>query len=251
MYKQVFLGGAAGETTWRRDIAIPALAAAGVTYFDPQLGLGEWTEECEAAEMLAKDEADVLLFVISAETRGVATVAEVAYYLGIGRQLALVITDLPENSSIYGQRITDTERNDLNRGRIFLRTMANAHRVPVFATVEAAVEYAITKAKAQRVPMDLDAIRGILAEVRCGECNFRAEQIDSGFLLHISAAIPDALTQRIQDYTGRKWHIDPHASRGEIVRTALKAALTWQEHETRERFTYRGKAIFGPHCNID
>ena len=65
MRAQVFLGGADGLTTWRRDIAIPALEAAGITYYNPQLALGEWSEACEAAEMQAKDEADILLFVIN------------------------------------------------------------------------------------------------------------------------------------------------------------------------------------------
>ena len=43
MTKQVFLGGACGATTWRRDVAIPVLDAAGVSYHNPQLGAGEWT----------------------------------------------------------------------------------------------------------------------------------------------------------------------------------------------------------------
>src|SRR6187549_253186 len=101
MPPQVFLGGAAGQTTWRRDIAIPALEAAGVSYYNPQLPLGAWSEANEAAEMQAKDEAAVLLFVINHETRGVATVAEVAYYMGLGRQLALAITDIPKNATLY------------------------------------------------------------------------------------------------------------------------------------------------------
>ena len=73
------------------------------------------------AEMQAKDEADVLLLVINAHTRGVATVGEVAYYMGLGRQLALVVNDIPPGATLYDQPLTQPEIDDLNRGRIFLR----------------------------------------------------------------------------------------------------------------------------------
>src|SRR5215472_58424 len=132
MKGQVFLGGACGQTTWRQDIAIPALESAGVSYFNPQLGIGEWTSACEAAEMKAKDEAEVLLFVITDQTRGVASVAEVAYLIAAHRSLALVLNDLTEESRIDGQTICKAEMDDLNRGRIFIRTMAAQHSVPVF-----------------------------------------------------------------------------------------------------------------------
>ena len=236
MHRQVFLGGAAGETTWRRDIAIPALTAAGVTYADPQLPLGAWTEAREREEMQAKDEADVLLFVLTGQTRGVATVAEIAYYLAQNRQLALSIEDIEPGAVIAGKSIEKAEADDLNRGRIFLRTMARAHKVPVFDSIPGAVRYAIQLVQ----PQSLDTIRHILSEVHCGDFQFHVEPNQAGFLLHIEA----------QKFTGRKWHIAPEATRAEIVRTALKAALTWEEHETRERFTYRGKQVFGPHFEL-
>jgi hypothetical protein len=34
----VFLGGACGKTTWRKEIAIPYLTEHGVTYWNPQAG---------------------------------------------------------------------------------------------------------------------------------------------------------------------------------------------------------------------
>jgi len=147
MRKQVFLGGACGNTTWRHDIAIPALEAAGITYFDPQLGVGEWTEACEAAEMEAKAEAKVLLFVITGQTRGVASIAEVAYLIAARRPLALTVMDVPEGACINGQFVSSMEKDDLNRGRIFVRTMAACHGVPVFDEVSDAVQYAIELAK--------------------------------------------------------------------------------------------------------
>lgn len=251
MRRQVFLGGAAGETTWRQRIAIPALAAAGVTFYDPQLGVGEWTEQHEAAEMLAKDAADVLLFVINGETRGVATVAEVAYYLGTGRRLALVVHDIPPGAIVRGQALTEAESEDLNRGRIFLRTMARAHGVPVFAEIAEATAHAIELARRCVEPLTLEAVRQVLAEVSFGNCHYHAEPVDTGFLIQIRATEPDAATGQPEAFEGRHWHLSPDATRADVVRTALKAALAWQEHETRERFTYRGKPIFGPHLDPD
>lgn len=52
-------------------------------------------------------------------------------------------------------------------------------------------------------------------------------------------------------WSGRKWFLSPHMTRSEVVQTALKAVLTAVEHEARERFTYRGRAIFGPHLDVD
>src|SRR5262245_51629523 len=103
MAGQVFLGGACGETDWRRQIAIPLLERAGITYFDPQLGAGEWSPDREAAEMQAKAAADVLLYVVASNTRGVATVAEVAYALGAGQTVSLAITDIGPDDRLYGK----------------------------------------------------------------------------------------------------------------------------------------------------
>lgn len=49
----------------------------------------------------------------------------------------------------------------------------------------------------------------------------------------------------------RKWYLSHEATRSEIVQTALKLVLTAVEHEARERFTYRGRPIFGPHFDVD
>ena len=237
MAPQIFLGGAAGLTTWRAEVAIPALESARVSYFNPQLPLHAWTTEREAEEMQAKDAAQVLLFVISHETRGVATVAEVAYYMGLGRPLALVINDIPHGAVLYGQPLSQPEIDDLNRGRIFLRTMARVHNVPVFDSISDAVQYAIQLAQPAQ---SLATIQAILHDISFGECSFRIEPIANDFLLQIYTP----------EFTGRKWFIERTASRADVVRTALKAALTWQEHEGREFFTYRGKRIHGPHFEI-
>lgn len=234
---QIFLGGAAGLTTWRDEIAIPALTAAGVSYFNPQLPIHAWTADREAVEMAAKDAATVLLFVVSDETRGVATVAEIAYYMGLGRSLALAIVDLPAGASLYGQPRPMEEIDDLNRGRLFVRTMARRHNVPVFPTVAEAVRHAIALACPRQT---LVSLRQILADVNFPGLSFSVTPAGEHFLLQI----------RTREFEGRQWHIDAAATRADVVRTALKATLTWQEHETREFFTYRGRRVHGPHFEV-
>ena len=49
---------------------------------------------------------------------------EVAYYMGLDRQLALAIFDIPNNVALYNQPLTQPEIVDHHRGRIFRRTLA-------------------------------------------------------------------------------------------------------------------------------
>lgn len=49
----------------------------------------------------------------------------------------------------------------------------------------------------------------------------------------------------------RRWLLSPEMTVSEIVQTVLKCLLTSMEHRAREFFTYRGRAVFGPHFNVD
>lgn len=50
---------------------------------------------------------------------------------------------------------------------------------------------------------------------------------------------------------GRKWDISSHATTSEVVFTIWKALLTFQEHELREQFKYKGKRILDPHISVE
>lgn len=50
---------------------------------------------------------------------------------------------------------------------------------------------------------------------------------------------------------GRKWRLSPHMTRSEFVQTALMAVLAAEEHEAREQFHFRGRAVFGPHIDVE
>lgn len=49
----------------------------------------------------------------------------------------------------------------------------------------------------------------------------------------------------------RKWFLSLYMTKDEIVGTAMKCVLTAVEHEAREQFFYRNRAIYGPHISVD
>lgn len=57
-------------------------------------------------------------------------------------------------------------------------------------------------------------------------------------------------TGEICEQPGRKWYLSEHMTESELVGTAFKAALTAEEHECREAFTYHGCRVFNPHLSV-
>ena len=87
------------------DTPFPPLPSSsrqhGVSYFNPQLP--HWDVRMVPIEREAKERCSVLLFVISGDTLSVASMVEVAYYLGQGRNMVLCISDIP-----YPTQLGDT-----------------------------------------------------------------------------------------------------------------------------------------------
>lgn len=52
-------------------------------------------------------------------------------------------------------------------------------------------------------------------------------------------------------WRGRKWGLSYYMTKSEVVQTAFLALLTALEHETREKFMFKGRAVFGPHFDIE
>ncbi len=67
------------------------------------------------------------------------------------------------------------EIDDLNRGRIFLKTMAAEHEVPVFAAEKDATEHAISLVTRRRAAMTEDRVRALLADISCGDLQFAVD----------------------------------------------------------------------------
>lgn len=69
--------------------------------------------------------------------------------------------------------------------------------------------------------------------------------------IQVEFEAPDSKTGEPKGWVGRRWRLSFLMTRSEIVTTVFKAIMTAVEHETRENFKYRGRAIFGPHFNVD
>lgn len=134
---QVFLGGSCNPTTWRKDIAIPVLEAAGFTFYNPQVD--NWMPDLVEIEAKAKAEAENLLFVIDGQTRAIASILEATEYICSGRTVVLVVDDMQDKTVVDGQTVTGREFKDLNRARAYLRDLAKRHDVGVFPSVKDAV----------------------------------------------------------------------------------------------------------------
>ena len=80
----------------------------GVSYFNPQVP--KWDTQLIPIEREAKDRCSVLLFVVSGDTLSVATLVEVAYFIGQGRRLVLCLNDIPqsENPVVDGIKVGST-----------------------------------------------------------------------------------------------------------------------------------------------
>lgn len=139
----VFLGGSCDPTTWRADIAVPEFSRANIPFFNPQIS--DWHPNLIALEAKAKEVCDVLLFVIDAKTRAIASMLEATEYIMAGRKVALVICDIPEGTQIDNELIVGRQLKDLNRARAFLCDIAARHQkfCDVFGSIEAAVHHII------------------------------------------------------------------------------------------------------------
>lgn len=250
MIPPIFLGGACGRTTWRTDIAIPILEAAGIPYFNPQLPEGAWTPEYQYVEMAVKEAADVWLFVFTGDTRGIASIGEVAYRIGQEGKIALAMEDVPAGAVIDNIPLTQREQDDINRGRVYLRAMADLHHIPVFDTIAEATEHAVMLAKKAQSELSLPKIKAILEKVEAPRFHFEVEKIAGYFAVRIHQETTDCHTGQPEMMNGRRWLIEPQASEAEVLRTLLKACLTWEEHEIREHFLYQGKRVFHPHFQL-
>jgi len=61
---------------------------------------------------------------------------------------------------------------------------------------------------------------------------------------------PCAKTGKLSKQLGRKWYLSEYMTESELVLTAFKAAITAEEHESREQFRYAGYRVFNPHISI-
>jgi hypothetical protein len=95
------------------------------------------------------------------------------------------------------------------------------------------------------------SMKTILAMVTYKDYVFEVSQDGDGFL--VKAAFPGvcSVTNKPSPQHTRKWKVSKHATKSEVVGTLMKLVLTSEEHEARENFRYLGRAVFGPHFDVD
>lgn len=99
--------------------------------------------------------------------------------------------------------------------------------------------------------MTIEELRSIITDIKMKNREVTAWCMGKGFYLQLTYSDICTETDEFRVQKGRKWYISSFATRSEVVQTVLKAALTSAEHEVREHFRYRGRAVFGPHFNVD
>ena len=87
-------------------------------------------------------------------------------------------------------------------------------------------------------------IREALKEVRFRDWEFYVGRDGEREYLQVVFACVCSTSGKPEKHRGRKWLLSPHMTKSEIVQTAFKAVMTALEHEAREEFRYRGRAIF-------
>lgn len=76
------------------------------------------------------------------------------------------------------------------------------------------------------------------------------EKAPGVILLQYGELTRHVFTHALVEQYGRKFYVSPHMTDGEILQTALLAAIQFAEHETREAFLFDGVRLFGPHKSV-
>jgi hypothetical protein len=141
--RDVCLGGTCGSTTWREDIAVPLLRKHGISSFNPQLA--DWNTHYIPLEAAHKDNCKILLYVVTADTRGITSMLEAGHYIGQGCNVVLCLQNLKYGIVIDGEKLSANAVKDYNRARSYLADLANRDGIPIFEDISEAVECVIKR----------------------------------------------------------------------------------------------------------
>ena len=141
-----FVLGSCNPTVWRVREALPILTPRGITSYNPQVD--NWSNELVLIEAIIKQNCEILLFVIDSETRAIASMIEAAEYICSGRDVVLVVKDMPQSvgeAKVNNETLGPQQVADLNRGRSYVTDVAQRHGLDVFTDITLACEYIVTK----------------------------------------------------------------------------------------------------------
>uniref|UniRef100_A0A182Q0I4 Raw n=1 Tax=Anopheles farauti TaxID=69004 RepID=A0A182Q0I4_9DIPT len=127
---EVFLGGSCNPTTWRADVAIPALDRLGISFYNPQVS--HWTPDLIELEHRAKEKA---------KTRSTAGAIEVAHIAGQNsKYLLLVLLPYSSRQKILNETLSEDEYMDLMSNQLILRQLVLRRGLPVLDSIPKALE---------------------------------------------------------------------------------------------------------------
>eukprot|EP00741_Cyanophora_paradoxa_P015895 tig00020909_g15346.t1 len=137
--EHVYLAGAGAPATWRREVAEPALQAAGLTYFNPFSGEGR--PQAPNLDALAKERAACVLSVVDGRARCLPAMVEAVELACNGRNVVLVVEELKAGTPVgQGGAVSEAEAAEHAAARRFVRGLAVRHGAPVLPDVRAAVD---------------------------------------------------------------------------------------------------------------
>ena len=155
----VFLGGSCNPTTWRRDIAIPHFKSHGITFYNPQQS--NWVPEMIELEHQAKQTSEVLFFVVNEKTRNVVSMIEISYLAGKRRKLVCVLAKYPRHGhKICNEDVSEAEWSDLNSAVTMVHDLVERQGIPIFSSMEVALDCATKIIKEGVAPEDLSTQDG-------------------------------------------------------------------------------------------
>ena len=189
--KPVFLGGSCNPTTWRGDIVIPMFQNRQIEFYNPQVD--EWTEALVQAEAKAKEQAQLLFFVLDNQTRALASIMEACYFLGTRKPLTLIVKEYegPGNRwEIQGEELDEYEIDLLNDLKRYVLEIAKLEHIPVFKDTATAAHYVSAlydgsvdfKGASQNKRMGISALKCIVSQVKQASNAFDTHSSKSGLI---------------------------------------------------------------------
>lgn len=137
----VFLGGSCNPTVWRKDLAIPHFKSHGITFYNPHQS--NWVPEMIELEHQAKQTSQLLFFVVNEKTRNVVSMIEISYMAGKKRKLICYLGKYPEhNHKINNELLSVNEWQDLQGGLTVVNDLVERQGIPVFDSMDVALECA-------------------------------------------------------------------------------------------------------------
>lgn len=133
---QIFLGGSCNPTTWRQNLAIPFLDTHGISYYNPQVE--NWSPEIIEIERRAKQNAQILLFVIDKQTRSTVSLVESAFMAGENKNLVLVVNPYEDRGCPIedcGTATSHKEFLELKHARYLLQCLVARRKIPMFTDI--------------------------------------------------------------------------------------------------------------------